>query len=103
MEDLADMQKKLLDKMRTEVKTLNEQLEVLVLRYRNDTEHLKNECDELNGRLKRYEERLNENEEQNVKYLNLVERLKSRLRELTAKVQEEQDEVFPNRSILMIT
>lgn len=94
MEDLTEMQKKLINKLRDECKTLNDQLEVLIIKYRNDTHHLGNECDELNVRLKKYEKRLIDFEEQNVKHLNLHEKMKLRLKELTGKLQDQQDEVI---------
>lgn len=94
LEDLIDMQKRLISKMRGECKTLNEQLEVLAIKYRNDTQTLSNECEELNIRLKKYENRLSEYEEQNLKHLGLHEKMKIRLKELTVKLQDQQEEVI---------
>ena len=91
---MAEVQRKLINKFKVECKTLNEQLEVLVLRYRNDTQHLSNECEELNVRLKKYEKRLSEYEEQSLKHLNLHEKMKERLKELTVRLQEQQEEVL---------
>lgn len=93
LEDLAEMQRKHMNKLRDECKTLNDQLEVLVVKYRNDTQQLRNECEELNVRLKKYEKRLADCEEQNVKHLSLLEKMKARLKELTVRLQEQQEEV----------
>lgn len=93
LEDLVEVQKKHIDKLRTECKTLNEQLEILVLRYKNDTHSLSSECEELKIRLSKYEKRLAEFEEHNLKHLNLHEKMKNRLKEMTVMVQEQQEEV----------
>jgi hypothetical protein len=51
------------------------------------------QCEELTIRLKKYEERVKEFEEQNTKHNDLHERMKARLQELTLKLQENQDAV----------
>jgi hypothetical protein len=57
------------------------------------------QCEELTIRLKKYEDRVKEFEEQNTKHNDLHERMKARLQELTLKLQKNQDEVSAMASL----
>lgn len=80
--------------MRSELKTCNEHLGLLVIKYKNDVESLSNQNSELNIRLSKYGTRATEFEEQNTKHNELHERMKERLKDLSAKCQTQHEEVI---------
>ncbi|CAF0876579.1 unnamed protein product [Brachionus calyciflorus] len=98
LEELVDSQKKLINNLRSELKTCNEQLELLALKYKQDVEHLSNQCYEMTIRLGKYETRVNEYEMQNVKHNELHDKMKDRLKELTTKIQFQQDALEKSKS-----
>jgi hypothetical protein len=66
------------------------------VKHRNDTEYLNQQNEEQSIRLSKYEQRLNENEEQNDRHLHLEERMKERLKEMTLQFEELNEKVKQN-------
>ena len=54
------------------------------------------QLEEFKMKSSKYEERLRETEEQNLKHTDLLDRMKSRLKEFTIKSQEDHEQVREN-------
>ena len=101
LEEVIEKQKKLLSKLKDECKILNEQLEVIAIKYKNDTSHLSQQVNELNIRLGKYEKRMVDFEEQNAKHNDLHERMKERLKQMTFEMEEKND-IVKNKNVLIL-
>ncbi len=93
LEDLIELQKRHISKLKTECGTLTEQLEILAIKYKNDVSYFKDSSEELNVRLEKYKERTDELEEQSVKHNELHDRMKIRLKEMTLRIQEQNQQI----------
>ncbi len=93
LEDLIELQKRHINKLKTECGTLNEQLEILSIKYRNDVGYFKDTSDELNVRLEKYKEKCSDLEEQSVKHNELHDKMKVRLKEMTVRIQEQNQQI----------
>jgi hypothetical protein len=102
LEDLVDSQKKLLDQLRGECKTLNDQLQVLAVKYRNDTSYLATQCEEMTIRMGKFEERSKTYEEQSEQHNEMHEKMKLCLKEMTAKMEEQREAVLFCKSLFLI-
>jgi len=68
----------------------------IIFYNRNDTTHLNHQVEETNTRLSKYEKRVIEFEEQNVKHNDLHERMKERLKQMTMEMEEKNEIVKKN-------
>lgn len=98
LEDLIQMQKKLLTKLKSECKTLNEQLEILAIKYKNDVTYLKDDTTESATRIEKYKARLDELEEQSSKHNDLHDKMKQRLKEMTLRTEKQNQELELSKS-----
>lgn len=84
----------MINNLRHELKTCNEHLELLALKYKNDIDSLTSENSQLNIRISKYLTRINEFDEETTKHNELHDRMKERLKELSTKFQEQHEQVF---------
>lgn len=93
LEDLIELQKKHITKLKSECRTLNEQLEILAVKYRNDVSYLTDNGEQYKERLEKYKERSGELEEQSVRHNELHDKMKVRLKEMTFRIEEQNQQI----------
>lgn len=98
LEDVVGMQRKLLNKLKEECKLLNEQLELLAIKYKDDTQHMSNQIEEQSIRMSKNEERLKNFEQQDMKHNHLHDRMKDRLKEMTLRLEEMMEKLKKSES-----
>ena len=88
LESLVEMQKSLIDKLKAECATLNEQLAATSRKHVDEATHASALRDQLNARLKRNQERVAELDAEALKHNRLHERMRETLAQMGTRIDE---------------